>query len=30
MDKWKTTNSETLLDTQWVKVRRDSVNLTIG
>lgn len=30
MEKWKTTNSETLVDTRWVKVRRDSVALPNG
>ena len=30
MEKWKTTNSETLVDTRWVKVRRDSVDLPNG
>ena len=30
MEKWKTNNSETLVDTRWVKVRRDSVALPNG
>lgn len=30
MKKWKTTSSETLVDTRWVKVRRDSVDLPNG
>lgn len=30
MEKWKTTSSETLVDTRWVKVRRDSVALPNG
>lgn len=30
MEKWKTTNSETLVDTRWVKVRKDSVDLPNG
>ena len=30
MKKWKTTSSETLVDTRWVKVRRDSVALPNG
>lgn len=30
MEKWKTTSSETLVDTRWVKVRRDSVDLPNG
>ena len=30
MEKWKTDRSETLLDTEWVKVCRDSVRLPNG
>ena len=30
MERWKTEKSETLLDTSWVKVRRDSVRLPNG
>ena len=30
MERWKTEKSETLLDTPWVKVRRDSVRLPNG
>ena len=30
MDKWKTERSETLLDTRWVKVRKDAVELPNG
>ena len=30
MERWKTEKSETLLDTPWVKVRRDSVALPNG
>lgn len=30
MKKWKTTDSETLVDTRWVKVRKDSVDLPNG
>ena len=30
MEKWKTDRSETLLDTEWVKVCRDSVRLLNG
>ena len=30
MKKWKTTSSETLVDTRWVKVRKDSVDLPNG
>ena len=30
MEKWKTTNSESRLDSRWVKVRRDSVDLPNG
>ena len=30
MDKWKTERSETLLDTRWVKVRKDEVELPNG
>lgn len=30
MKKWKTTHSEPLVDTRWVKVRRDSVELPNG
>lgn len=30
MNRWKTTNSETLVDTRWVKVRKDSVDLANG
>lgn len=30
MDKWKTTCSQELLDTKWVKVRKDAVDLPNG
>lgn len=30
MDKWKTTHSEPLVDTRWVKVKRDAVELPNG
>ena len=30
MDKWETTSSETMLDSRWVKVRKDSVDLPNG
>ncbi len=30
MDKWKTTCSQALLDTKWVKVRKDAVDLPNG
>ena len=30
MEKWKTDRSETLLDTEWVKVCKDSVRLPNG
>ena len=30
MDKWKTICSQVLLDTKWVKVRKDAVELPNG
>lgn len=30
MDKWKTICSQALLDTKWVKVRKDAVELPNG
>ena len=30
MERWKTTNSEKLVDTRWVKVRKDAVDLPNG
>ena len=30
MERWKTERSEALLDTPWVKVRRDAVRLPNG
>ena len=30
MEKWKTISSESLVDSLWVKVRRDSVELPNG
>ena len=30
MDRWKTIHSESLVDTRWVKVRKDAVDLPNG